>query len=342
MSRGFSLNFVFLPKTYGMGLNLGGLCINRNLAVKEDRIEEILGTLLEPMGTFSLEDAMSDWPNETFVDVYYSEHGTYVLCDIDFCIIPYYIEGAACLSFVHVETSMSFSLNYTDNAQLLREITEHEGEIMDQSGDELPEEDENKDTGALIFALFEKVMGTSFWNVPPDAILHRFKVSSKIEYSELESEPELEEKQEEAALPTHEEPVFDKMAVTTIVSAGLFRTEYSPEEQIEFFLRAIAYCQEHKMNAFLAPISFKNTDAVVMLNLSNIRNVLINTPHLVGALVSIIHIEDLKWLASFTDSAIEEKTRKDTFRKTMLIKTPYYQVPRENIPAAPRWWKFWT
>jgi hypothetical protein len=342
MSTGFSLNFVFLPKTLGMGLNLGGLCINRNLKGREDRIEEILGTLLEPNGTFSLEDAMSDWPNETFVDVYYSEQGTYILCDIDFCVMPYFIEGAACLSFVHIETSMSFSLNYTENSTLIREITEHEGEIMDQSGGLLPEEDENKDTSELIFALFEKVMGTGFWNVPPEAVVHRFKVSSKIEYSELESEIEPEVKQVQAEQMSHEEPVFDKMSVTSIVAGGLFRTEYNPEEQIEFFLRAIAYCQERKMNAFLAPISFKNTDAIVMLNLSNIRDVVVNSPHLVGVLVQVIQLEDLKWLARYTDSVIEEKTRKETFRKTMLIKTPYYQVPLEDIPPTSRWWKFWS
>lgn len=326
-----------------MGLNFGGLCINRNLQGKEDKIEGILGVLLEPSATFSLEEAMDDWPNETFIDVYFSDSGTYVLCDIDFCVVPYLIEGAACFSFVHIETSMSFSINYAENGLLLREITEHEGEIMEQSGEPLLEESENADTSELVFALFEKIMGNSFWNVPPEAVVHRFKVSSKIEYAELESEVGIEEKQEEieVAQTTYEEPVLDKMSVTDIVSAGLFRNEYNPEEQIEFFLRAIAYCQEHKMNAFLAPRSFKNKDAIVMLNLSNIRNVVVNSRSLVGALVQIIHFEDIKWLASYTDSAIEAHKRKETYRKTMLIKTPYYKVPESDIPPAPRWWKFW-
>lgn len=326
-----------------MGLNIGGLCINRKLLGKEDRIEELLAALLEPYGTLSLEDAMNDWPNESYVDVFYSDNGTYLLCDIDFCVTPYLIEGAACLSFVHVETSMSFSLNYTENALLLREITEHDGEIMDNSGEVLLEEDPCNDTGELIFVLFEKVMGISFWNVPPEAVVHRFKVSSKIDYVELESEVGIEEKQEEieVAQTTYEEPVLDKMSVTDIVSAGLFRNEYNPEEQIEFFLRAIAYCQEHKMNAFLAPRSFKSKDAIVMLNLSNIRDVVVNSRSLVGALVKIIHFDDIKWLASYTDSAIEDHKRKETYRKTMLIKTPYYKVPESDIPPAPRWWKFW-
>jgi hypothetical protein len=132
------------------------------------------------------------------------------------------------------------------------------------------------------------------------------------------------------------------MDVTSIVAGGLFRSAYSPEEQLEFFYRAIAYCQEHKMNAFLAPISFKNTEALVMLNLSNIRDVLSNTPALHKTLEHAIAIEDLKWLARYSDSAIEEKTRKETFRKTMMIKTPYYNVPESDIPPAPRWWKFWS
>ena len=197
-----------------MGLNIGGICISRNLAEHEAALGKILEAQLEFACNINMEEVTSDWPNEQFIDVYFSESGTIIFCDVDFCTLPYLIDGESALSFVHVETSMSFSVNYSENAVLRRGIIAHEDSIIESIGEMLPLEREEKDTSELIFKLFEQVAGVSFWEIEPDAQVKRFKFKFEPQYKELVQE------EEEIVENTHQQEENERLNETVIEQAS--------------------------------------------------------------------------------------------------------------------------
>lgn len=245
---------------------------------------------------------------------------------------------------------MSFTLNYSKNAKDIRELTEHNGDIMDNYGEPLEDEKDITDASSLIFKLFEKIVGEDFWSIQPEAEVQRYTILSHVDYSEIKTEQHFEQNNEDQTidqraeqqiLEAQIETEIDKMDVTAVVSAGLFQKNYADEEKIEFFFRCVAYCQKRKINAFLLPITFQNTDCIVMLNLTNVRDLILNYPEICKEIGNRMNFEDFQWLARFSDGALDNNKRNETLRKLMLIKTPYYKVPQSDIPSAHKWWKFW-
>lgn len=324
-----------------MGLNIGGICISRNLVKHEAALGKILEAQLEFACNINMEEVTSDWPNEQFIDVYFSEKGTIIFCDLDFCTLPYLIDGESALSFVHVETSMSFSINYSENAVLLRALTEHEESILESVGEKLPIEQEEKDTSEFIFKLFEQVAGVSFWDIEPDAQLKRYKFKIEPQYQELVQKEAAVVETEITPESIEVEENYDKMQLSRTATQEQLTRDYSEDELIDFWYRLVAHCQRNLWNVFLSPKGFSGERGTVLSNLELARSVIQDRPEIRQKLNAAMNLDEFNWICRHWSSAIDDQTRNNTMRKTMLIKTPYYVVPQSAIPGGRKWWKFW-
>lgn len=331
-----------------MGLNIGGLCISRNLAENESALAEILEAQLDFSSYITMEEVMDDWPNEDFVDVYFCDSGTVIFCDIDFCALPYLIQGESTFSFAHIETSMSFSIIYTENASVRREITVHEEQVLDSEGEPLDFESEVPDPSELIYRLFKEVTGVSFWDIEPDTQLKRYKFKFEPKYQEIipeNADENVSDEISQADLEDNKEPLvqesYDKMDLLRKASAEQIQRDYSREELVEYCYRLIAYCQKNKWNVFLSPNGFSGERFIVLSNLEIVRSIIKNQPDLRQTFHTAMNLADFNWICSHWSTVIDDKTRQDTMLKTMLIKTPYYEVPKSDIPKGGKWWKFW-
>jgi hypothetical protein len=89
----------------------------------------------------------------------------------------FYAKNQTAFSFVLSEMTMLFTVNYTQNDQLLRSIMiseeglEYEGEPFDF------EEDEDKST--LIYQLLENTLGESFDDIDLEATCYRYAFSDQ-------------------------------------------------------------------------------------------------------------------------------------------------------------------
>ncbi len=356
-----------------MALNIGGICFDKKLKNTARDLGKIFNVTLLPEGTLSFEAAMNDWPNEEFMDVCEFDQGTLVLCDFEYCTGAIPIKELNTLTFIHIDTSSSYSLGYAENGTIRREMMLHDGNLLQDEGVNLHDLDENKTVKELIFKLFEKVIGQSFESISPKINVHRHKIEPGFElvnpHEQTDAASEVKEhestsfdetkgestranlEQTSESAPADEEDqrvesnepknvVLDKMQLEDPKSQEALSSQYSKEELVEFFLRLVARCQQEEWNIYLSMAGSTGAKSKILQNLKNVKDVILKQNNH-SALSGIIELQDLKWLGSYTAATLDDKTSQITMRKTMLLKTPFYDVPASKIPSDKKWWKFW-
>ena len=158
-----------------MGFNIAGIVINKNYDNKIEELGNSLGLNLTFQNEITYEDAVSNWKDEDICDIYFAENATILYLSMGLCGSEYKVENQNVLSFCYSETSMAFSFNYCEGQNHLRSIMEHNGDVIDESGEPLPEEGDS-DTAGLIFAKISEVLGTDFLNVDFETKAFRYSV----------------------------------------------------------------------------------------------------------------------------------------------------------------------
>jgi hypothetical protein len=158
-----------------MGFNIAGIVVNKNYENKIEELSEKLGFELSFQDEISYEEAVSNWKDDGICDIYFAENATILYLTMEMCGSEFNIESQNVLSFCYSETSMAFSFNYTENSQLQRSIMEYNGDIMNESGEPLPEE-ANSDTAGLIFAKITEILGKDFLGVDFESKAYRYSV----------------------------------------------------------------------------------------------------------------------------------------------------------------------
>ncbi len=159
-----------------MGFNISGIVINQNLRSNPNLLSKILGRKLYEQKEIDFETASENWKEPDFVDVYFSENGTLVFAEIDMCVEAHGFSDSNILTFALSETSMTFSISYTENDQLIREKLEADGEIITDEGPPLAAEEDEDDMSEVIWKLIEQVLGISFHNVELEEECYRFSL----------------------------------------------------------------------------------------------------------------------------------------------------------------------
>jgi hypothetical protein len=157
-----------------MGLNISGLVIDKNYENNINELESILGQKLVFDKEVSFEDALENWKEDTYCDIYFAENGTFILLSMELGGFDFYAKNQIAYSFVLSEMTMMFAVNYTQNDQLLRSImisdegTEDEGEPFEF------EDVEDEDKSTLIYDLIEHTLGESFDDIDLEATCYRY------------------------------------------------------------------------------------------------------------------------------------------------------------------------
>jgi hypothetical protein len=156
-----------------MGLNISGLVIDKNYKNDLKQIETILGEELILEKEVVFEEAIENWKEDTYCDIYFSEKGTFILLSMETGGFDFYAENQTAFSFVLSEMSMTFCINYTKDGELVRSIMESE-EMNEDEGEPFAFEKEEDDKSELIYHLIEQTLGESFDDIDWEARCFRY------------------------------------------------------------------------------------------------------------------------------------------------------------------------
>lgn len=161
-----------------MGFDISGLLVNKNFENNLSELETIIGEELIFEEEVSFEEASENWKEEDYCDIYYSEKGTLIFLAMERGGFEFYANGNDTFSFVLSEMTMTFSINYVKNGKLIRSLVESEDNLLENEGDLLEFEKSEEDKSELIYYLFEKVLGESFYDIDLEAKCYRYRFFS--------------------------------------------------------------------------------------------------------------------------------------------------------------------
>lgn len=189
-----------------MGLNIGGVIIDKVYRDNVAELEKILGENLVFEKELIFEDALESWKEDTHCDVYYSETGTLVLLPFESAGFDFPVKNQKTVSFILSEMSMSFCINYTQNGKVLRTIVEAEGDTHQSEGEPFEFEKEEPDRLGLIYYLFERTLGVDFWDIDPGETCYRYQFKRSVfnrVFNKTEEIPDLSEPEERSDKKPH-------------------------------------------------------------------------------------------------------------------------------------------
>lgn len=167
-----------------MGLNISGLVIDKNYSNNISELETILGQKLIFEKEVTFDEAIENWKEESYCDIYFSEKGTLILLSMEIGGFDFYAKNHIAFSFVLSEMTMLFCVNYTQNDELVRSIMESE-EMTENEGKPFDFESDEDDTSNLIYHLIEQTLGESFDDIDVEATCFRYTFQ-EIEDSSIE------------------------------------------------------------------------------------------------------------------------------------------------------------
>ncbi|NDV70448.1 hypothetical protein [Dysgonomonas sp. 25] len=156
-----------------MGFNIAGIIIGKKYT-DIAHLSEAIGFDLELDYEISFDEAIENWKEEGLFDVYFGEKGTAIFTHVSKALDPCKIQEAETLTFIHLEFSMSFNINYTTNKETIFSLTEFEDTGKKITGDTFIIEKLNiSDTSDLIFKMIAKVLGEDILNVSSKTKVYR-------------------------------------------------------------------------------------------------------------------------------------------------------------------------
>ncbi len=190
-----------------MGFNISGIAINKSY---KDNFDELLANfnwevVFHEEVTF--EDASKNWKDKELCDVFFTETGTLLFVNMDLCIEPWRLKDYNVFTFTLSETSMAFSIQYSENMALKRTIIEVNRERLEDSGDRFDFENEVPDTAEIIWRQLGIMLGKSFGNIDFQAPCRRysFEIGEKMAYNNSEETPRPEQREVVFSIVEHSE-----------------------------------------------------------------------------------------------------------------------------------------
>ncbi|MDR0227577.1 MAG: hypothetical protein LBI72_00700 [Flavobacteriaceae bacterium] len=159
-----------------MGFNIAGLVINKNYQHNIGDLEQVLNQNLVLEGEVDFESGSENWKEDDYCDVYFTDRGTLVFLSMEAAAFEFLVANQNAMSFVLSEMSMTFSINYTRNKFLVRQIVESEGELVDNKGEVFDFEEYESDKSELIYYLIEQELGIRFWDIDLDEKCFRYRL----------------------------------------------------------------------------------------------------------------------------------------------------------------------
>ncbi len=158
-----------------MGFNISGLVLNKNFEENFEDLQIVLGWNLEKQSIIDFETASSNWKESGICDVLFSSKGTLIFLNMDLCTDPFPVRNANTFTFALSETSMAFNLNFCEDGLEKRSIMEVHGKRIRNSGKPLSVEAKSDDTPDIVWNQIEMMLGKSYWSIPPDEKVVRYK-----------------------------------------------------------------------------------------------------------------------------------------------------------------------
>jgi hypothetical protein len=161
-----------------MGFNISGIVLSENFEEKINELQYQIGLNLEFEAEITFEAATENWKEKGFCDIYFSDSGTLIFLNMDYCIDPWSFAKGNTLAFSLSETSMAFSFNYCEKNTLRRRLLGIDDEIIEEGGEELDIEKETPDLSELIWKQLEITLGKNYWNIELSEKAYRYKLNS--------------------------------------------------------------------------------------------------------------------------------------------------------------------
>lgn len=311
-----------------MSLHISALAINENFQNELEKLSDILGFELVLEEEIDFETASQSYLEEELIDVYFGELGTMVFCNEDLSVSESYKHpDLQILTFAHSETSMISYLNYTENTKSIRTILEFEGERSIDEGNSLPiEEEEEMDTAELIWAQFEEVFGESFWDIDPNAIVHRFQLIRKSENTKTR---------------TSEQPKkeFDKFDFSALLSHEKLKTDYSQEELLELFNRMILFAQEQRIQIFHHPNNYDAGENILHANFYYLKQAIALHPTLETLLQERIPMNAYNAFVRMQKAQISSTENAKMMELIQALRP--ISLTDKTAHSDKSWWEFW-
>ena len=159
-----------------MGLNISGVVIDKNYKNNLTELETILGQKLVFEKEVIFEEALENWKEDSYCDIYFSEKGTFVLLSMEIGGFDFYAKDQIVFSFVLSEMTMMFCVNYTQNDELKRSIMESE-DSNENEGEPFEFEKADDDKSSLIYHLIENTLGESFDSIDLEGCNSKLRIN---------------------------------------------------------------------------------------------------------------------------------------------------------------------
>lgn len=325
-----------------MGFNISGLVVNKNYQDNINELFDKLGWSLTKGEEIDFETASSNWQEEEYCDVYFSERGTLVFLNIDYCTDGYPIENLNTLTFGYSETSMAFLLNYCENGIETRSIMETEGEIFFNEGEKLEIENNCDNISDVIWKQIEIVLGKSFHEIENSETATRFYFSNELK-TELEQTIELEQKENSNEVNKITEELPNKYNFELRINKGVFSSEYSDKDLLEKFDEQIDFAKTNRINIYFYPWSHGENLSRFMNFFALIEEIK-NRPHVLDKVCKAFpKKEHFNALCKCNPDDLNEKETKEMIIKLVDSIRPISRndnyIPEKKIEK--KWWEFW-
>lgn len=144
---------------------MAGLVIANNYDKSIEKLSKDLNLDIEVLEEVCFEEASSNWAPEGEFNVYFSNKATMVFFSHGWVFRQYASKTAATLNYAYSATAMLFQCDYFKDGQLVRSITEHEGDRKMEEGAPLAIEKDNPTADGLIFALIDQLLDDNFGGI---------------------------------------------------------------------------------------------------------------------------------------------------------------------------------
>ena len=324
-----------------MGFNISGLVVNKNYKEKIKELEKDLSWNLSASEEITFATASSNWKDEEFCDVYFSDHGTLIFLSMDKCTEAFPISDKKTLTFALSETSMAFNINYCEDGVEKRSIMEVEGERMSDEGDKLLVEDKSEDASEIIWNQIEVVLGKRFWDIEPDEKAYRFRFISG-----EKPESQNADTQHQTTKQTDNQKDYD---FSQPIASDVFKDQMTNDQLRFYFEEQIKFAQKESINLFLHPWA-DGENSKRYFNFYNLIKEIAARPIVLKEVKKALPVADrLDMFCKFDPEKVNKKTENDmirfinniTFSSTIESKGNNTSEKRDLPIPQKKWWQFW-
>lgn len=324
-----------------MGFNISGLVVNKSYKDKIKELEKDLKWNLSNSEDITFETASSNWKDEEFCDIYFSDQGTLIFLSMDKCTEAFPILDKNTLTFALSETSMAFNINYCEKGVEKRSIMEVEGDRMNDEGEKLSVEDKSEDASEIIWNQIEVVLGKRFWDIDPDEKSYRFRFTSDETTEDQKPDSNLQ-----SGKQTEDQIKYD---FSQPLGSSVFKEQMSDDELKLYFEEQIRFAQNKDINIFLHPWAH-GENSKRYFNFYNLIKEISVRPTVLSEVKKMLPIADrLDMFCKFDPDKVDKKTEDNMMKyiKNIRFSSKIESnrksiIQKDNGPISQKkWWQFW-